>query len=137
MNDICPDLEKFKDGWVKGFTTHEVVYAVAMFLIIVGCSGWCMVFAGFGPISTFVGIWISLPVGIQGFYQINGMSFGEVLIRYINLSDNIYYNISDEDRAYPEKQEKSEKGVKDSENISRSKKNYTGFFRRNAKEKGH
>ena len=130
MNEICPDLEKFKDGWIKGFTNHEVKYAMSMFLVVLGVSGWAYVLAGL-PISLaiFMSIWIAFPIGLQGFYQINGMSMSEVFVRYINLSDNTYYFISVEDR----REEREE--VRHNENAGRSQKDYRRRFGKPGKKK--
>lgn len=131
MNELCPDLEKFKDGWVKGFTNHEVKYALPMFLVVLGVSGWAHILAGISiPAAMFIGIWLSLPIGLQGFYQINGMPMSEVLIRYINLNDNTYYFISDEDGLI----ERAEVKQND-KNTGRSKKGYFGFFQTWGKKK--
>lgn len=130
MNEICPDLETFKDGWIKGFTNHEVKYAALMFMVVLAVSGWAHILAGIPiPISMFSGIWVALPIGLQGFYQINGMPMSEVLIRYINLSDNTYYFITDEDG-----QEEREE-VRNDENVGRSKKGHRRFFKARGKKK--
>ena len=130
MNELCPDLEKFKDGWMKGFTNHEVKYAAMMFLVVLAVSGWAHILAGIPiPIAMFIGIWSAFPIGLQGFYQINGMPMSEVLIRYINLSDNTYYFISDEDG-----QEEREE-VKQNENAGRSKKGHRRLFQTRGKKK--
>lgn len=98
MNEICPDLETFKDGWVRGFSNHEIVYGGSMLVIALFSAFWSAFFAGLpiGP-SVFIGIWIGLPVGLLGFLKINGMSLYEVLTRYVELSDSTYFFISDED----------------------------------------
>ncbi|WP_418752295.1 PrgI family protein [Frisingicoccus sp.] len=132
MNEICPDLEKFKDGWMKGFTNHEVKYAALMFLVVLAVSGWAHILAGIPiPIAMFIGIWAAFPIGLQGFYQINGMPMSEVLIRYINLSDNTYYFITDEDG-----QAEREEAKQNDENAGRSKKGHRGFFPARGKKKG-
>ena len=131
MNELCPDLEKFKDGWIKGFTNYEVKYAAVMFLVVLAVSGWGHILAGIPiPIAMFTGILAALPIGLQGFYQINGMPMSEVIIRYINLSDNTYYFISDEDG-----QAEREEVKEDDENTGRSKKGYRGFFPARGKKK--
>ena len=130
MNELCPDLERFKDGWMKGFTDYEVRYAAMMFLVVLAVSGWAHILAGIPiPIAMFMGIWAALPIGLQGFYQINGMPMSEVLIRYIRLSDNTYYFISDEDG-----QEERE-GVRQDENAGRSKKGHRRLFQTRGKKK--
>lgn len=137
MNEICPDLEKFKDGWVKGFTNHEIGYGSAMFVIILMLAAWQVLFSGFPVMAAiFISIWIALPVGFQGFYQVNGMSMVEVLVRYINLMDDTCYFVSEEgDILYTE--EDTGKGEKLNENIGRSKKGHTGYFREYGKKKKH
>lgn len=137
MNEICPDLEKFKDGWVKGFTNHEIGYGSAMFVIILMLAAWQVLFSGFPVMAAiFISIWIALPVGFQGFYQVNGMSMVEVLVRYINLMDDTCYFVSDEGDV-PYAEEDKGKGVTSHEHTGRSKKGHARGFKRHGKKKDY
>lgn len=139
MNEICPDLEKFKDGWVKGFTNHEIGYGSAMFVIILMLAAWQVLFAGFSVTAAiFISIWIALPVGFQGFYQVNGMSMAEVLVRYIDLMDDTCYFVSNEDeRDVLDAEEDRGKGETSNEHTGRSKKGHIRGFRKSGKKKDH
>lgn len=137
MNEICPDLEKFKDGWVKGFTNHEAGYGVAMFAVVLLSAAWQVFFAGF-PVAAaiFISIWIAMPIGFQGFYQINGMSMAEVLVRYIDLMEDTCYFVSDEGDV-PYTEEDKGKGVALNEHTGRSKKGHIRGFKGHGKKKDH
>lgn len=124
MHSICPDLEKYKEGWIKGFTFEEVKFIALLMISIVLIIGWCNLFAGIPIfIAVFIATWMALPIALFGFCRINDMSFMEILKRYIDLQDNTYYFVSDEGMSYMEVENKKGR-KKNRENTGRRKENY-------------
>lgn len=81
---INKDIDKFKKDFWKGLSFKECISAAGALVVMAGTAFIAYIFGGLGTeYAVYLGIPFAVPIALNGFYQKNNMSFGEVIKRYL------------------------------------------------------
>lgn len=81
---INKDIDRFKKEFWKGLSFKECISAAGALVVMAGIAVLAYTYGGLGTeYAVYLGIPFAAPVALNGFYQKNNMSFGEVIKRYL------------------------------------------------------